>query len=434
MPDIVLRNADGFPVTYTGVNKVLLPTADGGTAEFSQGGGSQVVVPENDVTFYDYDGTIVASYTLEEASVLPELPAAPQHEGLVFQGWNWSLEDVKALTSKMNIGATYITDNGETRLYITVPANSEPGRPPARNVVPLYIQQTVSNGVTIDWGDGSAPETLAGTGKVNTAHTYAEAGDFVIRLMPAEGCELGFGNGSNDKCILGKNYEGGLAYANTLKSAEIGAGVKSISYRTFSSCQFLRFVVIPDNVKSVEEGAFSDCYSLSCIIIPSGVNSMGDRATERGYNLNLVSIPKSVTSLGKYMFSGSYFTRTITIPEGVTIFPDGLFQSCIPILSVIIPESVTSIGSYAISYCYSLSSITIPAGVTSIGFSAFASCHGVKEYHLKPINPPTIQSSTFSGIKSDCIIYVPKGSLSAYQTATNWSSTTIKSKLQEEPE
>ena len=64
-----------------------------------------VEVEMKDVNFYDYDGTLLYSYTVEEAQGLTELPAGPEHDGLVFQKWNWSLEDVNALTRAMNIGA-----------------------------------------------------------------------------------------------------------------------------------------------------------------------------------------------------------------------------------------------------------------------------------------------------------------------------------------
>ena len=43
---------------------------------------------EEYVRFYDYDGTLVASYTLKEAQKLTSLPYGPNHEGLIFQGWN----------------------------------------------------------------------------------------------------------------------------------------------------------------------------------------------------------------------------------------------------------------------------------------------------------------------------------------------------------
>lgn len=57
-----------------------------------QAGGSSTPVSANDVTFYDYDGTVVASYSLAEAQALTALPDGPTHEGLIFQGWNYTLE------------------------------------------------------------------------------------------------------------------------------------------------------------------------------------------------------------------------------------------------------------------------------------------------------------------------------------------------------
>lgn len=94
-------------------------------------------------------------------------------------------------------------DDGKTRLYIHVPENAMPGLPPPRADVPLYIRQTVSGGVSIDWGDGSEPETISGTGKVNTTHHYEAGGDYVIALTVADGCELGLGWGDSNYCVMG---------------------------------------------------------------------------------------------------------------------------------------------------------------------------------------------------------------------------------------
>ena len=61
------------------------------------GGGTTGSVGLKDVNFYDYDGTIVASYTLAEAQALTALPDGPTHDGLTFQVWNYTLEKVKEI-------------------------------------------------------------------------------------------------------------------------------------------------------------------------------------------------------------------------------------------------------------------------------------------------------------------------------------------------
>ena len=54
-----------------------------------------VSVPKKDVNFYDYDGSIVASYTAAEFAELTAMPNNPTHTGLTSQGWTWSLSDAK---------------------------------------------------------------------------------------------------------------------------------------------------------------------------------------------------------------------------------------------------------------------------------------------------------------------------------------------------
>ena len=50
------------------------------SVDVAGGGGGGV-----DVTFIDYDGSILYSYSLAEAQALTELPALPSHDGLVYQ-------------------------------------------------------------------------------------------------------------------------------------------------------------------------------------------------------------------------------------------------------------------------------------------------------------------------------------------------------------
>ena len=216
-----------------------------------QTGGEGSSASPKDVNFYDYDGTLLHSYTVAEAQALTELPPLPERAGLVCQGWNWTLDDIKAHNRAVDVGATYITDDGKTRLYIKIAA--EGGMD-----VPLYFSQTIANGVIIDWGDGSVTQTLGGTGNVNTVHTYASIGEYVISLEVADGCTLGLGNDSGSYCVLGSSDNNSIVYCNMLQKVEVGASVTKIASYTFRPCYSLSNISIPDGVTIIGLNAFRD--------------------------------------------------------------------------------------------------------------------------------------------------------------------------------
>lgn len=219
------------------------------------GGGAAPSAKWNDVTFIDYDGTVLYSYSLSEAKELTELPALPTHDGLACQGWNWTLDAIKALNRPVTVGAMYITDDGATRLHIRIATVG-------RMTVPLRIGQTVANGVSIDWGDGSAAYTLAGTGNVNTSHTYAEPGDYTISLMPEDGCTLSFGAGSSSYCVMGPVGNFSKVYCNMLQDVSVGKNVKSIGDYAFQYCYSIASITIPNGVTSIGAYAFNGCYGM----------------------------------------------------------------------------------------------------------------------------------------------------------------------------
>lgn len=265
------------------------------------------------VNFYDYDGTLLYSYTIAEAQSLTQLPELPSHEGLTCQGWNYDLATIKSYNREVNIGAMYITNDGKTRLYIKIAAEG-------RMTVPLYITQTVANGVTIDWGDGSTTQTLSGTGKVNTTHTYSNIGDYIITLDVADGCTLGFGAGSSSYSVMGSTGNNGRVYCNMLQKVEIGERVTSISSYAFQSCYSLASITIPDSVTSIGSYAFHGCYSLANITIPDNVTNIGNGAFYNCYSLASVTIPDNVTSIGNSAFYNCYgmavydFTSHTSVP------------------------------------------------------------------------------------------------------------------------
>ena len=335
------------------------------------GGGTASSAKWNDVTFIDYDGSVLYSYSLAEAQALTELPTLPSHDGLVCQGWNCTLEAIKALNRPVIVGAMYITDDGATRLHIRIATVG-------RMTVPLYIGQTVANGVSIDWGDGSTAETLAGTGNVNTSHTYAEPGDYIISIMPDDGCTLSLGSNSTSYCVMGPTGNNDIVYCNMLQDVSIGKNVTSIGAYGFSKCHSLASITISDGVTSIGNNVFSNCHSLA----------------------------------------------SITIPDGVTSIGDGAFQNCESIASIIIPDSVTSIIRYAFRNCHSIASITIPDGLTSIRNSAFQYCYGMRYYDFSACTAIPTMSNTdaFTGIPSDCQMLIPSALFDEWSAATNWAT------------
>ena len=87
-----------------------------------------------------------------------------------------------------------------------------------------------------------------------------------------------------------------------------------------------------------------------------------------------------------------------------------------------IGKACTSIGNNAFTGCTRLTSVTIPDSVRSIGSYAFDGCIGLTSVTVNATTPPTLGGTSVFSNTNSCPIYVPSGSVSAYQTATNWSS------------
>lgn len=408
------------------------------------GGGTTPGAPR-DITFYDYDGTIITSWTLEELATKTALPDYPSHDGLICQGWNWSLADLKSTNRKMNVGAMYITDDGKTRIYIRL---KEGRTSPMLGVCP--------NGtVTVDWGDGTTPDTLTGTStstvKWTPNHAYAAPGEYVIKLTVdgTMGLNSGFDDESHSSILRYSSvYDNrNNVYQNSVQKIELGNGITGIGNQAFRDCYSLASITIPSVVTSIEISAFYYCSSLASVTIPDGVTSIGDSAFSECSSLASISIPNAatsiggsafykcrslasitipdgVTSIGRQTFYYCYSLAFITIPSGVTSIGNYAFSDCISLASITIPSGVTSIKSSAFGNCYSLASITIPNGVTSIKSYAFYYCGGIVFYDFSNHTSVPALSSTdaFEKIAADCQIRVPASLVDTWKAATNWST------------
>ena len=230
-------------------------------------------------------------------------------------------------------------------------------------------------------------------------------------------------------------------------SPEIGA---TVTTSTFRYNWMLRNVTLPNTTTTIQNDSFGYCINLESINA-SKVTSLGGSAFAYCYRLKSIDV-SSVTALNSYWFQNGYSLSQVTMPTTLTTQPSGvsacsaIFQGCpslttislptnltiIPnstcntmysLRSITIPSNVTRIGSSAFGTCRVLSSLTIPSSVTTIDSQAFQNCYGIGEYHFQSVSPPTLaNTNAFTGIASDCKIYVPSASLNTYKAASNWST------------
>ncbi len=250
-----------------------------------------------------------------------------------------------------------------------------------------------------------------------------------------------FHNCSLTTFYLGRNlsYKKDNGYSlfygiSTLTEVTIGSFVTSIGNNAFEGCSGLKKVIIEDGIELLSLGynkynfssdkvLFYDC-PLTTLYLGRNLSYGKNIGYSPFYGISTlteVTIGSSVTSIGESAFMSCSGLTSITIPNSVTSIGESAFMSCSGLTSITIPNSVTSIGESAFKRC-GLTSITIGNSVTSIGKWAFDGCTSLTDlYTLNPI-PPTISNDFTNKQYMDIDVYVPQGSLSAYQNADVWKN------------
>lgn len=381
---------------------------------------------------------------------------------LTFYGWNYT--DLTNITHNLDVGAIYYPTDNKTHAFVTV--NTVTGLSPS-----VYFNKSDSSTLTISWGDGTSDYTTTSSGNLNTSHTYSTAGTYEITMWISSGTgTYNFSNASASTTFIGGNTQ---AYRNSLINLFIGSNVTEISAYAFDGCDSLNFITLKHGITSIGDYAFYYTSKLTNISIPSSTTSIGTNCFNYAYGLQNISIPTQVTSIGGSCFSFCYSLKRLIfspvtrinaytcencyslaevfLSSGVTVLDNGSFFYCYSLKNIVIPNTVTTVGSSVFSQCYSLNSITfssnltqinnsifsgcsalenvsnIPSSVSSIGSDSFNGCLSVRNYTLSRYTAPSTittlsNTSAFTNIKQSTRIYVPVGSLSVYQGATNWST------------
>lgn len=244
-----------------------------------------------------------------------------------------------------------------------------PPEPPADGKTRLYISLAegrlspvlglgVNGSVNVNWGDGTEHGTLIGSSTSTLVTTTHTYAQAGDYIITLTAAE------DTTMAVLGTSHGSQLLIKDETPNTE------SQVYRIT-----LKKLLLGDDITSISNFALYACYSLTSVIISDSVTSIGENA----------------------------------------------FKGCYGLTSVTIPNSITNIQTYAFGGCSGLTSITIPNSITSIQTNAFSGCSGLSFIKFKPTTPPAVSaSSAFNNLPTDCIIYVPRGTLDAYKSASNY--------------
>ena len=408
------------------------------------------------VKFWDFDGALIADYSLEEAQALEYLPSVPKHPGLEFQGWNWRLGEVRNVDHGIDVGAVYSPVGGDTQLKIVIDEGQE--------TVPIFLslptRPTRYNNIRIDWGDGARSwikeddfEQFYNEDYLGSAtHTYrcpTYPMEYTIRINTDDGTNFYLGAASSytggfwafnahvkplfNQSMTTRNgsllravhfgVNGGFSYHSIVHQQTVLMGCCLCEAITFP--EYNEIVRIELDNAEMQLPLKSVIYPRSTMDRPSGVGFTGICVRQSFYTSpQYNACPKAVLSLPSaqpeayYDFSWN-IVRICSSPFGRIVMPRAVrgdtasFYSCSHNTELEylwigdgwkMPQNVSD----AFAYCPNLKAVRLPPTTTAICPYGFRNDYALQRMNLVDTRVATIGNYAFLGCISLSQVRFPK--------------------------
>lgn len=355
-------------------------------------------VQESDINFYDYDGTLLHAWSLAELQGKTELPELPTQPGLICQGWNWTLAELKNQNSEMDVGANYITDDGKTRIYVRTTTRDRT----------LAVNLDLNGTATVDWGDGSEPDTLTGTGAASVKtplHEYAATGDYMISIAITGSANIPGVSKVPDttktlsSALLYETADNiGWATTNLVKKIELGANISLGDY-AFGQMSQMDEISIPVHIRTTVY-TFNRCEALRFVTIPHGETKLEIACLAFTEGLAGVSLPGTLTTL-----------------KASCLLETGTFKR------ILLPKAISVIPGNGLSTNLFIQEFKAFGPLTQLNGQCFRNNRGCAVYDFTACTSVPILDglSCFTGVPANYEFRVPASLLSAWKSATNWA-------------
>lgn len=408
-------------------------------ASIQSGGGG---LEEKDVNFYECDGTLLYSYTKEEALALTEMPAIPEYIGpdgqpMAHDGWNYSYDEMIAQVSGSDLADIGVQRTVEDSLF-ELEFDDE-----SSHVVRCQFEMGDFS-ATIDWGDDTSSGVVGDTSAAKIlSHTYAEgySSRVVIKVRVTKGTPtLGYSVESSGTTTTYGFFAAARGAIN-LVSAYIAENT-AITVNTFKGAINLRTVVshmvsfsgkpklqafVVKKGDNLVGGMFNDCTGLKVLSIPvaATLNLQCLVATF----LNRVVVPYGCILNSASVFVNCY-AKKIHMSRDITniLSLSGTFNNAVNISDITIPATISfpnaMFSQTMFASCYNLKMVKFEGDNVMLGAQCFLNCSQLRVIDLRHTTAvATLTTSAFSGcITSELKIVVPDSLVDTYKKATNWVS------------